>query len=532
MHGLGLFSIGQRALDRINCSSLRREIVFAGLLALPCDLAHAQTLGTQAQVEEAKKEPLQSPQAAEGLKKQPVKSTKTLVKEPKEEKENKKPALSEKLTELPTSEQPSISSMIPALKNFKRGLLDRGFNFQLNYTGEVFGNPTGGVRQRGVYEDLFEAALDGDLDKIAGLKGASFHINAYHIDGQGLSACCIFNALTISAIEARPSTRLYEAWFEEKLFSDNASIRVGQLGADTEFFISEFGALYLNATFGWPNILAADLPSTGPNYPLATPAIRLKVTPTDRVTLLTALFNGDTSGARFTGLQEILDPAGVNFRLSDPPFVITEAQYKYNQDKNSSGLAGTVKLGGWYQFGMLFNDPHYGANGLSLANPLSTGVALKHRGDYGVYGIIDQMVWCPPGDDRKKGIGVFARASASPPDRNVVNFYVDGGVNFIGLLDKRPADVFGVAVAYSPVSPSVSALDADTAFFSGTTLPIRDYEMALELTYQASIVPGVIIQPDFQYIFHPRYGAIDPINPAMGRIRNAASFGLHTNIKF
>ena len=37
------------------------------------------------------------------------------------------------------------------------------------------------------------------------------------------------------------------------------SIRIGQLSADTEFFISDFAAGYINATFGWPDILAADL---------------------------------------------------------------------------------------------------------------------------------------------------------------------------------------------------------------------------------------------------------------------------------
>ena len=335
--------------------------------------------------------------------------------------------------------------------------------------------------------------------------------------------------MTVTEIEALATTRLYEVWFEQALFGGMASIRIGQLGADTEFFISDFGALYFNATFGWPNIWAADLPSTGPNFPLATPGVRLKVTPNDQITFLAALFNGDTSGAGFTGLQETLDPAGINFRLRDPPFLVAETQYKYNQ--NPAALAGTARLGVWYQFGS-FADQRFGTDGLSLANPLSDGTPLKHTGDYGVYGIIDQMVWHLPGDDPKKGAGVFARVSASPPDRNVVDFYADGGVNFSGLWDKRPDDAFGLAVAYSPVSPSVSELDSDRVLFAKTPLPIRDYEMALELTYEAQIVSGWIIQPDFQYIFHPRYGAINPANPAAGRIPDAAVLGIRTAIKF
>jgi hypothetical protein len=67
---------------------------------------------------------------------------------------------------------------------------------------------------------------------------------------------------------------------------------------------------------------------------------------------------------------------------------------------------------------------------------------------------------------------------------------LDGGVNFSGLWDKRPDDIFGLAASYSPVSPSVSGLDSDKVFFAKTPLPIRDNEMALELAYQAQILPG------------------------------------------
>ncbi|MGH8711588.1 MAG: carbohydrate porin, partial [Burkholderiales bacterium] len=41
--------------------------------------------------------------------------------------------------------------------------------------------------------------------------------------------------------------------------------------------------------------------------------------------------------------------------------------------------------------------------------------------------------------------------------------------------------------------------------------PVRTYELALEVTYQAQIGPSWIVQPDFQYIFRPGGGVIDPI---------------------
>jgi porin len=76
----------------------------------------------------------------------------------------------------------------------------------------------------------------------------------------------------------------------------------------------------------------------------------------------------------------------------------------------------------------------------------------------------------------------------------------------------------------------VSALDQVAASFSA--VPIRDYELLLEATYQAQIVRGFFIQPDFQYVFHPGGGAIDPLNPYAGRIPDAAVFGLRAVVKF
>jgi porin len=246
-------------------------------------------------------------------------------------------------------------------------------------------------------------AVDGDLAKLAGLSGATFRVNAYQIQGRNLSAENIFNYSTISGFAALPTTRLFELWGEQKLFAGLASVRFGQLTADNEFFISEFSnSLFVNVTFGWPNLFIQDLPGGGgPNYPLATLGVRLKVTPTDQIAFLAAVYNGDPAGTGFTGLDQIKDPSGTNFRIKDPPFLISEAQYKYNQEMDSQGLAGTIKFGGWYHFGP-FDDNHFGIDGRSLADPLSDGQPLVHLGDFGVYGAIDQMLWRLPGEGPKK----------------------------------------------------------------------------------------------------------------------------------
>ena len=92
----------------------------------------------------------------------------------------------------PLSTETSIAPLIPQLNEFKQALIDLGYNFQVNYTGEGLGNPVGGAQQSAAYEGLLELGIDGDLNRIAGLKGASFHINAFQIHGHGLTTYNIY----------------------------------------------------------------------------------------------------------------------------------------------------------------------------------------------------------------------------------------------------------------------------------------------------------------------------------------------------
>jgi hypothetical protein len=47
---------------------------------------------------------------------------------------------------------------------------------------------------------------------------------------------------------------------------------------------------------------------------------------------------------------------------------------------------------------------------------------------------------------------LFGRISGAPADRNLIDLYVDGGLEFIGLSDKRPDDKFGIAAGYAHIS--------------------------------------------------------------------------------
>jgi porin len=332
--------------------------------------------------------------------------------------------------------------------------------------------------------------------------------------------------LPVSYIEALATTRLSELWLEQKVLGNTIAVRFGQLAADTEFSVSTYANQFINSTFGWPGIMELDLPSGGPAYPFATPGVRLKLDPGKNVSLLVGVFDGDPAGPG-EGDPETRNRYGLNFRVQDPVLVIVEGQYRYNQDKGAAGLAGAIKLGGWAHFG-LFDDQRFDAGGLSLADPASTGKPAKHRGDQAIYVVLDQQLWRPPTGEPDKGFGIFARFSATPADRNLVDLYVDGGIVLAGLIPWRPDDVLSFGAAYVRISGDARQLDADLTLLGGAGLK-RDFEAVLEVNYQAQILPGLQIDLDVQRIIHPGGNIAGPSGQA---IADATVLTLHTSIKY
>lgn len=405
----------------------------------------------------------------------------------------------------------------------------QGFKFAVTYIGEVLGNPSGGAKQGAIYEDRINFAVDADLEKLLNLKQVSFHANAFHIDGSGLTRGALLNFMDVSGIEAQPTTRLYEIWFEKK-WGDKIALRAGQLAADAEFISSKYTDVFTNASLGWPAGVSVNLPSGGPSPPLATMGARLRADVTDNLTVIGAVFDGNAAGPG-PGDPQLRDRYGVNFRVNDPPLVLYEAQFQWNSKKGDPDLAGKFKLGGWRHFGT-FSDEQLDMAGLSLANPASTGTPATLAGDYGIYAVFEQKLF-RVGNDDDRGVGVFARTSYSPPDRNLIDAYADAGIEVVGLADKRPHDKFGVAVAYAHVSPRAQALDRDFQLVYGPAWPLRSSETMVTAVYQYEVEAGLTLQPNVQYIRHPGGGGTDPLTSVRGQhLKDATVLGLRTVVKF
>ena len=235
--------------------------------------------------------------------------------------------------------------LISDWSGFRKQWLGVGVDFGLTDISETLSNPTGGIRRLTIYQGLLAGSLNLDLRKIVNWPGASFYVDAYQISRRGLSNNAIGNLLAVSTIEALPSTRLHDLWLQQEFLDSQASLRVGQIALDDEFYISQYSANFINSTFGCPDILSTDLPSGGPCYPFAVSGARLRTALTTDLIFSAAAFNG-TPAPSGPADPQTRNSGGTNFLIGEGgSLIIAELACAYDTEPISSLQLSDVKLG-------------------------------------------------------------------------------------------------------------------------------------------------------------------------------------------
>ena len=423
-------------------------------------------------------------------------------------------------------------ALLGGMGGLRPWLGDHGVTLTLQETSEFFGNFSGGTRRGLAYDGATQMGVSVDTDKALGLKGGQFFVDALQIHGRGITASHLSTLQSASGVEAEAGTRLWELWYQQS-FGDAWDVKIGQQSLDQEFIVSQYASVFLNATFGWPVLPAADLPAGGPAYPLSSLGVRARYKVNDAVTVLGGIFDGNPAPG--IGDPQRLNGSGTRFNLHDGALFIGELQYTIGQapaagaPPASGTLPGTYKLGFWYD-NARFADQREGSDGLSLADPASNGQPRMRHGDFSVYAVADQMVW-RASPDSARSVGVFARVMGAPGDRNAVDFSANAGVVLKAPFAGRDNDSVGLALGYAGVGAHASAFDRDLAAGPTPGYPVRTAETVVEATYQYQVAPWWLVQADFQYFFRPGGGVPNP-GASGARIGNEAVGGIRTVVTF
>jgi len=325
--------------------------------------------------------------------------------------------------------------------------------FDSALTTDFSQNLEGGVRTGGMV--MYNVDLTADWNMGHGWEGFGYIL----IDGHGgFSERYSGDAQVVSNIDAEPGTRLFEAWIRHG--GAHTTTTFGMINLNGIFDVQPVGSLFLNASHG----IGPDYSQTGPSiFPVSSLGLVQEWrSASGHTQVRAALFDGEAgnphNGAVFTCLQ-LSSREGYHVAL--------EAEHDFND--------GFVKAGLW--------GYNRGAERLDGSGPGARN---------GFYAQAGRTLTHESGDS-DQGLAAWLRAGTASDAVYPVQTYVGGGMVYTGPLHGRDHDRIGFAVADARSGAPWRRATPDTA----------RSETNFELSYQAEICGGMMVQPDLQYIRHP-----------------------------
>jgi porin len=384
---------------------------------------------------------------------------------------------------------------------------DDGFDPSVTFVNDFAGNPIGGKSQGVANAFNLGINLPFDLEKLAGLQGASFLVSMSQRGGNSLSRGRIGNVFSVQQVYGGETFHLIDVAYQQKLLDNRIEFRVGRISAGDDFLVSPYDWIFMqNAFDGNPVGIFFNSPGMTA-YPNATWGAMVKVRPTTRTYLIGGVYNGDPS---------IRDNShnGADMSMNGPVFVIGEAGYQRNGLVGDSGLIGNYRVGLWYD-NSVYTDYETAGYGTPTGSK---------RGNWGLYSLIDQVLVSFGDRSENSGLGIFGSALVSPDESvSQLPYFFTGGVAARGFFQSRPTDLAGFGVAYGEFSDDLrQAQDREQLF--DPIIAVQDYETVLELTYRAYFrESAVFVQPDVQYVINPG---------GSGKIDNALVLGCQVGVNF
>lgn len=333
---------------------------------------------------------------------------------------------------------------------------DKGFTFRASYTGDNVNNLAGGIRRGSCYLGLANIRINFNTTEAGIWKGGQFYINAANTHGATPSAEFIGDMQVASNIEAGNHTFIQELWYKQSL--GNTEFTVGLQDLNVQFANTEYGALFLNSSFGILPTISGNIPA--PVYPLTSLGFTVKWSASEKMVWTTAIYDGCP-----TDFEHNPYNLTWQFKSADGILSISELQYT----SHIASLPGTYKLG------------FYSHNHLFQKNEATMHDDPACSNNFGLYAIADQQVW----QEDDKALGSFLQVGYGPAKYNKNYLYVGTGAHYNGIFSKKGNDALGLAVALAWLNGNIGN------------------ETTIELTYKRQLLTHIFLQPDFQYILNP-----------------------------
>ncbi|NVJ97693.1 MAG: carbohydrate porin [Alphaproteobacteria bacterium] len=362
-------------------------------------------------------------------------------------------------------------------------MAEEGIVLEAAYTGEVWHNASGGLRQNSAYLDNLDVTAEFDMDALAGWSGTKFFVYGLYNNNNVFSETIVGDAQTVSNIDATRAFRLYEAWMEKSFGDDRGSIKLGLYDLNSEFDAKENSGLFIGSSHG----IGPDYSQSGENGPSIFPstslAARLQYQLSDGVAMRVAVLDAVPNDPD--------RPKRNVIRLNDEEGALLAAEL----DMASDSL-GRLGVGTWY-----------------YTSETETLLGGPDRHNKGLYAFWEKTLGSAGGREWN----AFLRAGFADSKINQFSQSFQAGATTSGLFAARPDDEFGFAVSRAVNSNAFE----DAALLAGDNP--SSHETVFELTYRMAINDWIAVQPDIQYTVNPG-GVAD--------VKDALSLGIRFEIGF
>ncbi len=371
---------------------------------------------------------------------------------------------------------------------------DAGVSISILNVNEGWYNTTGGIKTGGNLIGYWEWGLEWDFEPLIGWKGGSVVVDGnWYYGGQPSEQLVgVFPAMNVSNYESSNAIRMYHMYFQQEWgrpFAEDGAVgtspagqqgptghylfKIGQFAADDDFMGTEYGGLFINASFGqYPKEAEA---TAAPAYRLTAPGVYFYAQPVEEWFFQVAAFSGNAG-------EDLVSNNGFGWRWGGQTGIATFVETGVNLEIN--GLPGTYTVGGFYD-----------------TSEFETFAGNTVDGNWNVWFTIDQaLLMQKNGEDPLLGL-FFRIVPGAQNNRNPIEWGLDGGLVLFGEPWGRPNDQVGIGVATA---------DFDRAFAVNEGLSTGS-QTIVEFTYLFQANNWLTVQPNLQVIVDPSFATQDAV---------------------
>lgn len=380
----------------------------------------------------------------------------------------------------------SVLSLLVIPSVFAQDAQEPALDIGATYRADLSGVAADRRKLRSFGLDDLNIEANGDLERLVGWNGASFHVDVLNnLGGRPNDAAGTLQGVDNIEV-ASAKLRLFEIWVEQKLGAAT-SLRAGLYDLNSEFYANDAAGLLIAPAFG----VGSEIASTGPNGPSIFPTTALAVRLEQRFGgagfARVALLNA-TAGA-------LGDDRGHAFDFHHGVLLIGEAGVEKDGNK--------FALGAW----------GYSERQDDIAETDSAGDPIR-RHARGAYVIAQKAI----GDqDGPFATSLFVRAGISDGKTSPFKGGWQAGVLATHVLPGRDDSQvsFGVNQAY--LSRGYRDL------LRGDGVHTAQAENAVEFTFSDKLTDFLTLQPDVQFIWN-RGGDVDAARVTVLTLRATLEF--------